>query len=298
MPDATATAADQNHIARQAMMRSGVLPRLRSSLPHLTPALRRIAAYALDDPEKVIFQTVTELAAGSTSSEGSVIRFCQELGFGGLQDFKLALAVDLASPALPNGLLPAPADTDALKKRALEFMIAGLEETDRLLDAAAVDEAADRILAAKRIDIYGVGASGMTATYLDLKLMRLGLPTKAVVDPHLAAISAVTLDAQSVAIAISSSGSTKDTIQAVDIAHSAGAFVIAVVNRPLSPIAKRADCVLLGSSHESPLAGGAALSKASQMLVLEVLFTAMIARGEGLIERIRATAKGVVEKSL
>lgn len=295
-PDPAAASAEA--ASRQAMMRSGVLARLRSSVPHLTPALRRIAEHALDNPDTVIFQTVTELAQASASSEGSVIRFCQELGFAGLQDFKLALAVDLARSGEPDGLPATPVTTQELKARTLQSMVAGLEETVGLLDDAAVDEAAAHILMAKRIDVYGVAASGITAEYLDLKLLRLGLRSRAYTDPHLAAISAVSLDSDSVAIAISSSGSTKDTIEAIDLGRAAGAYVIAIVNRRLSPLAKRADCVLLGSSHESPVAGGAAMSKVSQMLVIEVLFTAMIARDERLVERIRETARGVVEKIL
>ena len=287
-----------DRLASRDVVSSGVMGRLRSSLPHLTPALRRIASFVHERPDVVVFQTVTELAASSASSEGSVIRFCQEMGYRGLQDFKLALAVDLAATAPVLSTPAVPTNTRELKERAVQEMVAGLEETGRLLDDDAIDLAAARILAAEQIDIYGVGASGMAAQYLDLKLMRLGLRCKSYVDPHLAAIGAVALRPDTVAIGVSNSGSSKDTIEAIDTARAAGAFVIAVVNRQLSPLEKRADCVLLGSSSESQLSGGAAMSKASQMLVFEVLFNALIARDRRSLERIRATAAGVVGKSL
>lgn len=279
-------------------MSNGVLARLRSLVPHLTPVLRRIGSYALENPEKVIYHTVTELAEASSSSEGSVIRFCQELGFSGLQDFKLALAVDLASSVAPTDLLVVPDNTQELTRHVIRTTVSSIEETGRLLDASAVDDAVKHILNARRIDIYGVGASGTTASYLDYKLLRLGLPSKAYVDPHLATMSASQLDQSCVAIGISSSGSTRDIIDAVDTAHSVGAYIVAIVNRLKSPLAKKADCVLLASSHESPLTGGAVLSKMSQLLVLEVLFTAMVRCDERLQERIRATAEAVVDKSL
>ena len=66
---------------------TGVLARLRATLPGLTPALGRIAEVALEAPHKVLYSTVTELAEAARSSEGSVIRFCKDLGFGGFQDF-------------------------------------------------------------------------------------------------------------------------------------------------------------------------------------------------------------------
>jgi DNA-binding MurR/RpiR family transcriptional regulator len=79
------------------------LAQLRSVQSSLTPVLERIAAYALSHPHKVIYHTVTELAEASGTSEASVIRFCRDLGYAGFQDFKLALAVDLAShPVAPS----------------------------------------------------------------------------------------------------------------------------------------------------------------------------------------------------
>ncbi len=121
---------------------TGVLARLRATLPGLTPALSRIAEVALESPHRVLYSTVTELAESASSSEGSVIRFCKDLGFGGFQDFKLALATDLAaSRAAPRGR----DEPDNLVGEAVRHAQAAVRETGQLLELAAVEGVAKMI---------------------------------------------------------------------------------------------------------------------------------------------------------
>ncbi len=273
---------------------TGVLARLRATLPGLTPALGRIAEVALASPHKVLYSTVTELAEAASSSEGSVIRFCKDLGFSGFQDFKLALATDLAaSQTAPR----ARNEPDNLVGEAVRHAQAAVRETGQLLELAAVEGVAARILAADRTDVYGVGASGMIAGYVHYKLLRLGLSVQIFTDPHLAAMSAVSLTEQSVAIGVSSSGSVIDTVAALRTARGTGAFTAALTNRAKSPLTAVSDVVLLASSPESPLTGGSVPSKIGQLLVLEVLFSALLERREGSSAFLQRTAESVVDKS-
>lgn len=276
----------------------GVVARVKSAAPHLTPTLRRIAEYTLANPDRVMYHSITELAEAAQSSEGSIIRFCRDLGYGGFQHFKLQLALDLGKGA--SSLAPEAHDreTDSLVEWVCADSISAIRETRQLLDPAAIDTAASRLLDAKSIDIYGVGASGMTADYLGYKLTRLGLNARARLDPHLAAMSAANLDHSSVAVGVSSSGSTMDTLRALEEAKSAGAFTISIVNRLKSPIATFSDCVLLASSHESPLSGGAAHSKVSQFVVIEVLLSVLTRDHTGAQEALTRTAEAVASKSV
>lgn len=273
---------------------TGVLARLRATLPGLSPTLGRIAEVALESPHKVLYSTVTELAEAASSSEGSVIRFCKDLGFSGFQDFKLALATDLAASQTTPLALDEP---DNLVSEAVRHAQAAVRETGQLLDLATVEGVAARILAATRTDVVGVGASGMIAAYVHYKLLRLGLTVQVFTDPHLAAMSASSLTGQSVAIGVSSSGSVIDTVAALRTAKEAGAFTVALTNRARSPLTAVSDAVLLASSPESPLTGGAVPSKIGQLLVLEVLFSALLGQREGGLKFLQRTAESVVDKS-
>ena len=75
---------------------------------------------------------------------------------------------------------------------------------------------------ARRIDIYGVGASALVGQDLAQKLLRIGLIAHAHSDPHLAVTNAVQLRAGDVAIAITHSGSTGDVIEPLRVAFERG----------------------------------------------------------------------------
>ena len=272
----------------------GTLARLRATLPGLTPVLQRIAEYALSAPDKVLYYTVTELAEAAGSSEGSVIRFCKDLGFSGFQDFKLALATDLAATPREGGL-SASAEPGIITD-AVQHAETAIRETGQLLDPDELKQVAAKVASADRIDIYGVGASGVIAHYVEYKLLRLGLNVQAFIDPHLAVMSAARLTNMSVAIGVSSSGSVMDTVHAVQTARAAGAFTVALTNRARSPLTATSSTVLLASNPESPLTGGAIPSKIGQLLVLDVLFSSLLSNGSGSAA-VQKTAEAVVSKS-
>jgi DNA-binding MurR/RpiR family transcriptional regulator len=172
-----------------------------------------------------------------------------------------------------------------------------ISDTGELIDEDDIETAARRLLGAQRIAIFGVGASGIIAEYFLYKLIRLGLSASAHRDPHLASMSTALLGKSDVAIGISSSGSIRDTVEALRLGREAGAFTIAITNRPRSPLTAHAELVLLAANPESPLTGGAVLSKVSQLLLLEALFNVMLRLEPDRYQIVQLTAEAVVEKS-
>ncbi|MBX3142608.1 MAG: MurR/RpiR family transcriptional regulator [Trueperaceae bacterium] len=279
---------------------SRLLTKLRASLHGLSPVLQRVARYVLDNPDAVIYHSVTELAEATRSSEGSIIRFCQDLGFSGFQELKLTLAVELDPPGRKSAPPPTPGDHDfgGLMARLVEQAAAAAHETANLYEGEVTAEVAERLRAAERVDIYGVGASGVVAQYFAYKLLRLGLTAQAFTDLHLGSMSASNLSDRSVAIGVSSSGSTLDTLQALKAAKEAGAFTVAITNRLKSPLAKVADRSLFASPPESPLTGGDVFAKIGQLLLLEALARLMIEGNAELSESVRRTAHVVADRSM
>jgi len=287
-----------------------LLTQLRSSLDNLSPVQRRVAQYVLDNSGATIYHSVTELAEAARASEGSVIRFCQDLGFSGFQEFKLTLAVELepqsrAERLVGGGLRAATEDTAAddtdpahLMTRLAASASTAMLETADLFDLQAFSAVAEHLARADRVDVYGVGASGVVAQYFAYKLLRLGLPVQAHTDMHLGSMSASNLREGAVAIGISSSGSTLDTLQALTTAKEAGAFTVAVTNRLKSPLAKVAHRSLFASPPESPLTGGDVFAKIGQLLVLEALARLLVESDAGLQDVVERTARVVADRSM
>ena len=134
------------------------------------------------------------------------------------------------------------------------------------------------IAAAKRVDIYGIGASAIVGTDLQSKLHRIGVVAFAWNDPHIALTSATLLAKGDVAIGISHSGTTSETIEALEAARARGATTIAITNFPLSLLAARADRVLTTAARETSLRSGATASRIAALTVVDCLYIAVAQR--------------------
>lgn len=257
----------------------GVQAKIRSRLPNCSRSERRVAEYILENPAQVIYQSVTEVGAATETSEATVIRFCQALGFSGYHEFKVALAQDLvvSTPAQSEEVRPDDG-MPAIATKLLTHNIQVLQDTMRVLDLDQLERAVDAVVRARKVEFYGVGASGVTAADARYKFMRIGTLCDAPPDPNIQAMSAAMLTPQDVAVGISWSGSNKDTLHVLRTARQAGARVIVVTNFVKSPVTDVADIVLLTASRETPAQSGSLASKIAQIFVLDLLFTGVVMR--------------------
>lgn len=276
-------------------MAPNVLVQLQINGSSLTPALARIADYVRANPEQVMYQTVTELGDRSGASEASVIRFCRDLGFNSYAEFKMALAIEVTKSPPPELVVSDPDDGSV--RTTVKLGVVALKNTEKLLDADTIKKVVAKLSVTPRVELFGVGASAIVAQYAAYKFIRLGLNAQAREDPHLAAMMAVKLTDRDVVIAVSSSGSTIDTVRAAQLAKKSGAYIVAITNRKRSPLSKIANAVLMAASPETPLTGGAFASKVGQLLLIEVLYGALTERDVAFERAITVTAEAISDRS-
>ena len=267
------------------MATGDVLGRVRAGVPDLSAAETRVAQAIIRDPVGTVDLTITDLAATIGVSQATIARFCQSLGFTGYREFRLALAGAISREeagrarfALSESEIDDadPAHEVATKIAYQETM--AIEETARELDLDAVDRVADAIVSGGRIHVFGVGASALTAQDLQQKLVRIGLHASFSLDPHLALTSAALLGPGFVAISVSHTGETEETIRPLEIAAAAGATTVAVTNVPTSSLARTADVVLTTRARESPYRTGAMSSRIAQLTLVDILFVRVAQR--------------------
>jgi DNA-binding MurR/RpiR family transcriptional regulator len=143
--------------------------RVRSLLPSLPPAERRVAQRVIDDPEGVANSTITELAQACGTSETTVIRFCRAIGFHGYPELRLTLATEAGRAQSASGGRVIGSDIspdDSLEQIVEKVTFAdarAVEETAAQLDIKMLEQVVDAVVAAERVDVYGVGASAFVA---------------------------------------------------------------------------------------------------------------------------------------
>jgi DNA-binding MurR/RpiR family transcriptional regulator len=254
------------------------LIRLRSALVRLRPSERRVADQILAHPKAAAQWTIAELAERADTSTTSVVRLYQRLGYARLQDLRGDLLHEVARQelALEPGVASGDIDrSDTLADvvaKVVQAETASLSDTADLLGTASLGQAVAAVAAARRVDLFGLGASAIVATDLEQKLTRIGRTALRWPDSHSAWTAAVTLTSDCLALAISHTGETRDTVGYLALARQAGAVTIALTNQPDSSIADQADIVLTTAARETGFRSGALGSRIAQLMVVDCLF--------------------------
>ncbi|MFZ7318251.1 MurR/RpiR family transcriptional regulator [Comamonas jiangduensis] len=256
-----------------------MLDRISASLPSLAPAEQRVGQLVLADPHSFARLPVRELAAKANVSKPTVVRFCRSMGYDGLADFKLKLAGNVAEgvPFVHRSVDVDDKTADVMVK-VIDNSVAAFLQYRNDANPAAIEQAANAIVNAwqhkKRLEIYGVGNSGVVAQDAQHKFFRLGICSQATSDTHIQAMGATMLRSGDCLIVISNSGRTTDLVDAARIAHENGATVIAITSSH-TPLSNSSQILLSannleGSDLYSPMA-----SRLLHLLIIDILATAV-----------------------
>lgn len=276
---------------------AAVLVRMRAVRPELRPSEQRIADLFLTDPAATAEMSIATIASACSTSTTSVVRFVQRLGYAHIKQLRADVLTASARERFSSSALP-DVSGDIIRGDSLEDVVAkvslaetlSIADTAQTLDTEHLQRAVDAIVAARRTDIFGVGASAFVGLDLQQKLNRIGRTALTWNDSHAAWTSAATYDADCVAIAISHSGATVDTVTYLALARERGATTIAITNHAGSPLVDHADIVLTTAARETGFRSGALGSRIAQLMVVDCMFIGVAqARYDDAMDALRST---------
>ncbi|MDF1831663.1 MAG: SIS domain-containing protein [Porticoccaceae bacterium] len=213
---------------------------ISNELQAMRKSERKVGQFVLAQPDKVIRMRIVDLAQQAEVSEPTVVRFCRAVGCHGFQDFKLALAQQLASSPSIGQIAVTDSDSTAeYSFKVFDSTVDSLLKVRDNLDLDMLDRAVQALCAAKRVEFYGFGASAAVAFDAQHRFFRLQLATAAYSDPHLQNMSATSLSPDDVVVAFSQSGRTKALLDSIALVKARGAKVIALAPSQ-SPVADAA----------------------------------------------------------
>lgn len=250
-----------------------LIARIRASLPLMSPSDARVAKAVIDAPGAVIHQSVTEFAAVAQVSTATVVRCTKKLGLKGFHDLKLTLAQELAA-------FQPVADTSAtgVLARVTAVGAESVRDAGALITPELFDSVVATLSAARRILVVGVGTSAPLAQDAAYRLRAIGLDSEAPVDAHVQHVAARLLQRGDVCLAVSHTGSTRETLATVEAARRAGARVVLITTYLSSPIAEVADAVLTAGSREVSFHLEALASRLAHLVILDALLVALAER--------------------
>jgi len=266
---------------------TGLLLQIKSMLPALPEQEHKLGECVLRYPNEAAEETIVGLARRAGVSTTTVSRFCRRLGFGGFRQFKIALAREWSRPSTLVYVESHPGDTLAtVAQKILAANILALQDIQRSLDLAVLEQVVDKLLNARRVDLYAAGGAGTIARELHLKCMHIGLNANAFLDSQMQVMSAAALTESDVGIAISHTGMQRQVAQALALAREGGATTVALTSFPGSPVGRAADLVLSTASLAAAISYDSPTVRSAQLAIVDVIYEAMLLKA-GQISRDR-----------
>lgn len=251
---------------------ANILSEITALLPLLHGVEADIASFIVKDPKKFTEYSLKELSSLASVSQGSIVNFSNKYAGGGFPSLKLKIAEALST------YVKAPPDVRGDGGSVISALISNNQNTAKALRNTEVLNSNENLLSAvklildaKRVEIYGVYRSASVATDLCYQLLQLGIYATFVSDVLTSSVSAAMLDKDSLVIAISSSGKTKDVIDAVKIAKENAVPVIVITSNKSSPLAKLADTTLIAAMSGEGEAIMANEIRMSQLALIDAL---------------------------
>lgn len=285
------------------MNTNNFIAQVKMMYPHLTKAEKKVADYVLENPKECLYMSITDLAAECRVGETTVFRFCKSMKLQGYQEFRIQLSLcvqdgeEKKDREMLNGNIGMDDSFPVMIQKLLNSNINVLTETHAILDEEKIKILLEKMIAAKRIFFFGMGASQVMAMMAMNKFLRISNKVYCFTDSHIQTMMASTLQKDDVAIVISYSGSTKDSVLIAKLAKQNQAYVAGLTRFQKSPLVDYTDIVLLCGANEGPLQGGSTTAVMSQMLIIEVLYIEYYRRTfDGSYENNQKTSQSITNK--
>ncbi len=157
--------------------------RLAARRALLTPAGRRVAQFIDRNRATVLASSAIELASNIGTSDATIVRSVQALGFAGLSELKKALVASVGRSSTPaddmrRTLDDVGEDTARAVDLVLETHAEALEALRATATRARIVAAVSALHPADRVLVFGIGPSAALASYVSMLLERSGRHSK------------------------------------------------------------------------------------------------------------------------
>ncbi len=275
---------------------STILLKTKGLFDSLKPSEKKAAKYLIERADDVIHFSINDFAENAGCSDATVSRFVRKLGFHRFSDFRISLVRELSSMENKKMVSRSVTGVEDVIHNIIKSGHNALDDMQKLVETRVFETVSDWIMDSRRVMFFGVGASGVMADMGASMLARLGLSSVSYSDPHMQAIVGANCTGQDTVIAISVSGTIKDTVKSVQIARDVGAKTVGITGGKDSPLAQNVDQVIY--TYPQGFEAGVASfgARASQMCVLDILVSLIVWKNEHLVRNLEKVEHSIEKK--
>lgn len=285
------------------LKKSDLLERIQERYGTLRKSERIVADFLRNTAGRRLDSSITELGRTLGVSEATISRVSRALGYDGYPDMKLSLAEGARARAGFVNLPLEIEDGDSLittSSKLASLLIAGLDGTQRLLDADRLELAVEALRKARKIVFVGVGGAAAICDEAAHMFIKAGFEATSHRDGYTQTIIAATLKAGDVMVGISHTGTTRTVADALLLAREQKATTIAITSNAASEVARAGDVALITWSADQqlvPLHGDFLEGRLSQLFLIDLIYVGTIFRaGDGPAKALRATGEALEKR--
>lgn len=247
------------------------LLKLRAIMQSLPIHHARIAHFVMLNPADFLQLDARQIGYQCGTSEATVVRFCQRLGYRGLSEMKKVLSLEFAAGIMPSRSVLKPDRDNVITRRVFSDCIIALRDTIACLDRVTMQKTVAAIARCESLYLFGAGGSAHVAQEAALKFLLLDFRSITFVDPIQQLAAARIVTPRDVVIAVTYSGNQPEVGQALQIAKDRQAFCVCITSFEQSLVAKSADELLLISIPPETFRGQTGAHRVAQIAILDAL---------------------------
>src|SRR5699024_8023985 len=131
-----------------------ILDTIQQNYHSFTPKEQQIATYIMQK-KHLKNMNITELANILNTSPATITRFCKKIDCANFDEMKINLVDESTQESIVN--------KDTIFDAIHTYYTTVMDNTNKLVNPQDIKETIEAIIYAKKIYIYGVGSSGLTA---------------------------------------------------------------------------------------------------------------------------------------
>jgi DNA-binding MurR/RpiR family transcriptional regulator len=298
MPRPDLPANEERPLASPPINAERLLHLITEQYEALPRQLKRVASYMSQQSDRIMVDRISDIARECEVHPSAIVRFSQRFGFSGFSEMQALFRTAYTHKASPvqnyqqriRSMIAnqsQQASDGDLARECIDATRSGIERLGRELDDVAFEKAVDLIVNADNIYVIGVRRSFAVADYLVYNLQHT--------HKRIHLVSGLggsyreqmrSVRANDLVIAISFTPYAKETQHCLRYAHQQQANTLILTDSHLSPLAKRANSVLLVNE-------GSALafrSLSATLCLCQALFVAVAYRLELNVDEIHEQA--------
>lgn len=233
----------------------------------------------LTQPGEAVRLSTTEIARRTGTSEAAVTRLSQRIGYSGFRELQVNLAYSLRDETAVEDEEIEPGDSlQSIMEKTCYAHVQALQETERSVDLAALQQVVELLLSARRVELYAFGGNVPSAMDLARYLTKLGIPAVFRDDPYVQAMAVTNLGPGDVVIAVDHRGANADLWETIQLARARGAAIVVITSRLGSVLTRVADVAVCTANRETLFKGEPLSFRLTVLLLMDVLFIATAMR--------------------